>query len=63
MHEPVSEDRLLSMSKAAEILGTTTTTLTKLVAPVRTDPVTGRRWYTLRSIRRQLDNTDGGAAA
>ena len=59
----ISEDSLLSTSKAAKHMGVTAGTLARLFEPAGVNPDTGRRWYTLRSIRRQLDDTDGGAAA
>ena len=63
MPEHTDDLRLLSTSKAAELLGVTPKTLLKFVEPVRTDPDTGRHYFTPASIRDQLAKGDGGEAA
>lgn len=47
-------DALLSTAKVARILGVAPKTVTELVKPVVVKP-SGRRFYTLRSVRSQLD--------
>lgn len=47
-------DALLSTAKVARILGVAPKTVTELVKPVVVKP-SGRRYYTLRSVRSQLD--------
>lgn len=50
-------DELLSTARVAEILGVAPATVTKLVEPVRVSPK-GRRYYTLRSVRAQLNGDE-----
>lgn len=56
-HDPA--DRLLSSTEAGKILGVSRQTVIRRLTPVMTTPG-GKRFYTLRSIREQLN--DGAAA-
>jgi hypothetical protein len=57
----IDPDKLLSLTKAAAVLGVAPTTASKMLEPVRVSE-SGRKYYTLRSIRDQLAQTVGGAA-
>ena len=60
--DPTPEDKLLSSTQAAEILGVSRQTVVRHITPSKVTPG-GKRLYTIRAIRQQLDNADGGAAA
>ena len=60
--DPTPEDKLLSSTQAAEILGVSPQTVVRRIKPSLVTEG-GKRLYTLRAIRQQLDNADGGEAA
>ncbi len=50
-------DKLLSTAAVARILGVSTATVRRLVEPVKVSP-NSRRYYTLRSVRAQLNGDE-----